>query len=239
MTTLTDCPSFIDLRVLAEQATLHAGTDPFGADAQILPVRAGPCEIFVATVAGAGKAREDRGDTWIFVPDASIIIEHDGKNSTIEPGSSAVVARGTEFGWQGPENGHALIIGMRYLDAEAGNGGVFPIDNAAPLSPSNPPADNVLLSGRPNCRSNNVFRSKSGEFQCGTWDSTPYQRIPIFFAHSELMHLLQGEVTFTDEAGRTATFRKGDTFIIEQGARCSWDSHERVAKIYAQYCPAQ
>lgn len=236
MTTSTDCPTFIDLRALAEQAQLHADADPFGADAHILPVRAGPCEIFVATLAGAGKAREDRGDTWIFAPDTSIIIDHDGGSLTIEPGSSAVIARRTEFSWRAPEN--APIIGMRYLDGEVGGSGVFPIDNAAPLSPSNPPADNLLLSGRPACRSNNVFRSKSGEFQCGTWDSTPYRRIPIFFAHSELMHLLEGEVTFTDEAGRTATFRKGDTFIIEQGARCSWESHEQVAKIYAQYRPA-
>jgi len=236
VTTSTDCPTFMDLRVLAEQARPQAGADPFGADAQILPVRAGPCEIFVAMVAGAGKACEDRGDIWIFAPVTGLVIEHDGGSVTIEPGSSAVIAKRTEFSWQAPES--ALIIGIRYLDAEAGGSGIFPIDNAAPLSPSNPPADDVLLSDRPVCRSNNVFRSKSGEFQCGTWDSTPYQRIPIFFAHSELMHLLEGEVTFTDEAGRTATFRKGDTFIIEQGASCSWESHERVAKIYAQYRPA-
>jgi uncharacterized cupin superfamily protein len=52
------------------------------------------------------------------------------------------------------------------------------------------------------------------------------------------MHLLDGAVTFTDAAGRTATFSKGDTLIIEQGAECSWDSEVDVAKIYAQYNPA-
>ncbi len=126
---------------------------------------------------------------------------------------------------------------MRYLDAVERGPALHLIDNGAPMKPSSPPLDEVLTSERPECRSNNVFRSENGEFQCGTWDSTPYQRIPIFFRHSELMHLLEGEVTFTDEAGRTATFRKGDTYIIEQGAKVSWTSHVHVAKIHAQYKP--
>jgi len=235
MTTDTICPTFVDLHAIASQFALEAGADPLGANARNTSVRAGPCEVFVTAVEGAGTSREDRGDTWIFVDRGSITLDFDSRSLTIAAGTSAVIARGTQYSWRASEK--AVVIGMRYTHLDPSEGGIFAIDNQAPLSPSNPPADELLIGDRPSCRSHNVFRSISGEFQCGTWDSTPYQRVPIFFAHSELMHLLAGEVTFTDEAGRTATFRKGDTFIIEQGARCSWESHQHVAKIYALYRP--
>ena len=235
MTTDTICPTFVDLHALGGQFALEAGADPFGTDAQKTSVRAGPCEVFVTAVEGAGKSSEDRGDLWIFADRGSIAVETKSSSLTIAQGSSAVIARGTDYSWRASEK--AVVIGMRYVHEDASEDGIFAIDNQASLTPSNPPADELLLGDRPSCRSNNVFRSISGEFQCGTWDSTPYQRVPIYFGHSELMHLLAGEVTFTDEAGQTATFRKGDTFIIEQGARCSWESHEHVAKIYALYRP--
>ncbi|MBP7340115.1 cupin domain-containing protein [Niveispirillum sp.] len=238
MTSSTECPSFLNLGVMAEQLAAAAGPDPFGTGARILPVRAGPCEIFTTSIAaGSGEHVEDRGDTWIFASRGALTLVTGSHEAVIEPGSSAVIAKGTAFRWRAAQP--VTLIGMRYLEAVDGDGGISVIDNAAPLSPSNPPADDVLIGERPACRSNNVFRSASGEFLCGTWDSTPYQRVPIFFRHSELMHLLEGEVSFTDEAGRTGTFRKGDTLIIEQGARCSWASFVPVAKIYALYKPAQ
>ena len=58
------------------------------------------------------------------------------------------------------------------------------------------------------------------------------------YRHFELMHLLAGSVTFVDGAGRSGTFRKGDSFLIEQHAQCSWESREHAAKIFAIYRPA-
>jgi uncharacterized cupin superfamily protein len=57
------------------------------------------------------------------------------------------------------------------------------------------------------------------------------------YRHYELMHLLDGAVTFVDEAGRTATFTAGDIFLVEQGAECSWESKTFVKKVYAIYRP--
>ncbi len=234
--TSTECPSFVDLESLAATLASDAGLEPFGSGARLLPVRAGPCEIFVTSVAaGEGAHVEGRGDTWIFVRKGTLTLDAGPQRAVIGPGTSAVISKGTVFHWHAAQP--VSIIGMRYLDAVEEGRGISVIDNAATLVVSNPPADEVLTSERPSCRSHNAFRSASGEFLCGTWDSTPYQRIPIFFRHSELMHLLEGEVTFTDESGRTGTFRKGDTFIIEQGARCSWASFVHVAKIYAQFKP--
>jgi uncharacterized cupin superfamily protein len=52
------------------------------------------------------------------------------------------------------------------------------------------------------------------------------------------MLLLQGAVTIVDEAGVSRTFVKGDIFLVEQQAQCSWDSREVVKKVYAIYRPA-
>ncbi|CAN7633919.1 cupin domain-containing protein [Trinickia sp. LjRoot230] len=57
------------------------------------------------------------------------------------------------------------------------------------------------------------------------------------YPHYELMHLLDGRVTLMDETGRAGTFSRGDVFLVEQHARCSWDSRENVAKVYAIYRP--
>jgi uncharacterized cupin superfamily protein len=54
----------------------------------------------------------------------------------------------------------------------------------------------------------------------------------------ELMYLLEGSVTFVDETGRSGTFSKGDIFLIEQKASCTWESRENVAKLYVIYRPA-
>ena len=100
------------------------------------------------------------------------------------------------------------------------------------------PAAELLLTPAPVCRNHTDYRSADGEFTCGTWDSTPYTRRAMFFRHMELMFLLEGSVTFVDEAGRSGTFSKGDIFLIEQGASCSWQNLEDVAKLYVIYRPA-
>lgn len=231
-----NCPTFINLAAATAGLPEQESDDPFGSSATLLPVRAGDCEVFVADLsAGDGLFLEERGDTWIFALMGACSLIFEGQEVSLAQGESLVILRGTEFGWRAKAS--ARLLGMRYLKAPKGKGGFQPIDNAGPLSPSNPPADDVLLSEQPACRSGNQFASADGVFKCGIWDSTPYRRLPIHFHHSELMHLLAGSVTFTDAAGRTATFREGDTFIIEKGADCSWDSEEYVSKIYAYYRP--
>ena len=177
-----------------------------------------------------------KADTWVLVEGGSVTLTGPAGDTELRQGHSAVITRGTPFTWR--TDAQTSLIGMNYPDGEAGEPGIIAIDNKASLAPSNPPAAHLLLGETPSCRSNNHFASGDEMFKCGIWDSTPYQRTPIYFNHTELMHLLAGEVTFTDASGRKATFSKGDTFIIEQGAECSWDSQEDVAKIYALFRPA-
>lgn len=238
MSTTIDCPTFVDLRAMLQ--TIPAATendDPFAAGAHKLPVRAGPCTLLaIALPAGSGRSAGLGADTWVLVDSGAVTLTGPDGDVELREGQSAVIGRGTPFAWR--TGAQTRLIGMDYPDGEAGKESIVAIDNAPPLAPSNPPAAHLLLGETPSCRSANQFASKDELFKCGIWDSTPYQRTPIFFHHTELMHLLEGEVTFTDAAGRTATYSKGDTYIIEQGAECSWDSQVNVAKIYSLYRPA-
>lgn len=238
MSTMIDCPTFVDLRALLRSAaTTSDSVDPFAAGTRKLPLRAGPCTLLaIAISAGSGSSAGLDADTWVLVDSGAVTLAGPDGEVELGQGQSAVIARGTPFSWR--TEAPAMLIGMGYAGGEAGQKGIVQIDNTAQLAPSNPPAAHLLLGETPSCRSANQFASKDETFKCGIWDSTPYQRTPIFFHHTELMHLLEGEVAFTDAAGRTATFAKGDTFIIEQGAECSWDSQVNVAKIYALFRPA-
>jgi len=60
---------------------------------------------------------------------------------------------------------------------------------------------------------------------------------PIVLLNSELMHLLEGSVTFEDASGST-TFSKGDIFLAARGAQCAWLSEVHVKKVYAIHRPA-
>lgn len=226
------CPSFIDLRAFAAQQPLTAGNDPFGADRRLLPLRGGPVEVgVIALPAGSGEAQAMPGDCWIIAADGTVSLDA----TVLQPGESCVIGGGTAFAWSAESP--ATLIFMRHLSGAADAAGIARIDAAAELTPSNPPLAELLVGETPACRNHTTFRSADGEFTCGVWDSTPYHRLSMPYRHFELMYLLQGSVTFVDGAGREGTFGRGDIFLVEQGAECSWDSREQVAKIYAIYRP--
>jgi uncharacterized cupin superfamily protein len=46
------------------------------------------------------------------------------------------------------------------------------------------------------------------------------------------MHILEGEVTLTEEGGPAQTFKAGDTLFVPMGTRCDWKTTGYVRKIY-------
>lgn len=101
-----------------------------------------------------------------------------------------------------------------------------------PLSPSTPPAPEVLLGPAPQCRSHNVFTDEAVQLRAGLWDSTPYARISRPHRLAELMHILEGAVDLTMADGTVVTVSQGETVFVPQGAPCAWTSRVHVAKFY-------
>ena len=240
---LANPPSFVDLRQFARDrskgiaVTTAAGEDRFLSRRRVLDwAPGGPVTAGVITLeAGQGSVSSLPADEFILVIEGSLTLSQPDATLTLAPGQSAVIQHGATFAWsaQGPVS----LIFTRYNHSQPGKGTIVPIQAAPELKPSGTPPVDLLTTPAPSCRNFTDYTSADGEFMCGTWDSTAYARQPMFYRHYELMYLLEGGVSFVDEAGRSGSFAEDDVFLVEQGARCSWDSREPVTKVYVIYRP--
>lgn len=240
---LANPPSFVDLRQFARDhsqgiaVTPAAGEDRFLSSRRVLDwVPGGPVTAGVITLeAGNGTVPSLAADECIIVHEGSLTLTQQDVTLTLLPGQSAVILNGAAFSWsaQAPVS----LIFTRYSRSQPGKGSIVPLQQMPELKPSGSPSLDLLTTPVPSCRNFTDYTSADGEFMCGTWDSTPYARRALFYRHYELMHLLEGSVDFVDEVGRSRTFSKGDIFLIEQGASCTWDSLEHVTKVYVIYRP--
>jgi uncharacterized cupin superfamily protein len=240
--TLDVPPTFVDLRDFARDASLGVATgvqeaeDRFLTSRRVLDWASGPVTAGVITLeAGDGAVQSLAADEFIIVHEGQITLTQQDQTLTLQPGQSAVIKQGAAFAWsaQGPVS----LIFTRYNRSQPGDGAIVPIKEDPVMGPSGGPAADLLTTPAPTCRNHTDYTSADGEFMCGTWDSTPYARRSMYYRHYELMYLLEGSVTFVDETGRSGTFSKGDIFLVEQGANCSWDSSVDVAKVYVIYRP--
>ncbi|PTQ13515.1 enzyme of the cupin superfamily [Sphingomonas oleivorans] len=235
-------PSFIDLRDFAADETqgiagAASSGDAFLDDRRLLDLPKGPVTVGAVRLdPSAGRVSELGGDEYIIVVSGSFGLETESGSLHLAAGQSAVLPQGSSFSWTTQEATSLLF--MRHEGSGPGASAPLLIDESAELSPSGAPLAELLVGPTPQCRNHTDYKSESGEFMCGVWDSTPYHRRAMGYRHYELMHLLEGSVTFEDGIGRRATFNKGDIFLIEQGAHCSWLSEVQVAKVYAIYRPA-
>lgn len=232
---------FVDVLGTAAQwpAVERQAGDGYFPDRWRLPLPEGPIALETARIQPGASGRSPlAGDEFLLVLEGDITLEQGGAQLRLIAGEAGVVVRERSLDWR--SDGGAKLIVMRCTDGGgAGADGPVRIDQRAELSPSNPPAPDVLIGPTPQCRGHSDYRSGSGELACGTWDSTPYKRRLITFRHYELMQLLEGSVTFVDAAGREGTFGAGDVILFEQGGGAAWDSRVYVKKIYSTYRPAE
>ncbi|HTR58574.1 MAG TPA: cupin domain-containing protein [Casimicrobiaceae bacterium] len=191
----------------------------------------------VVAFAPMGEGRVDAlpGDEFVILLSGEVTLDSARGATVITAGRSAVLPAGLSFSWRAAAGTVAIVV---TCPAETGAADrAVPIDETAPLQPSSPPIADLLVGPTPACRNHTDYRSNDGEFTCGTWDSTPYHRRAMVYRHIELMHLLEGSVTFEDASG-SVTFREGDVFLAARGAECAWLSEVHVKKVYAIHRPA-
>jgi uncharacterized cupin superfamily protein len=184
---------------------------------------------------GEGRVEALPSDEFLILLSGSLTFESRRGTTVIKTGRSAVLPAGLSFGWRAATGTVAIIVACPGTAGTTQD--IVPIDEDASLQPSNPPLADLLVGPTPSCRNHSDYRSANGEFVCGTWDSTPYHRRAMLYRHIELMHLLEGSVTFEDATG-SVTFGKGDVFLAMRGAECAWISHVHVKKVYAIHRPA-
>jgi uncharacterized cupin superfamily protein len=186
---------------------------------------------------GEGHVETLAADEFALVIAGRLEIDAPAGRLVLETSRSGVTPAGTSFHWRAAEG--TLVIIATVPAAMAGEpDGPVPIDESAALTPSSPPLAELLIGPVPECRNHSDYRSATGEFVCGTWDSTPYHRRQTPYAHIELMHLLEGRVSFYDEKGRV-TFNAGDVLLFVRGEGCAWQSEVQVKKVYATNRPVR
>ncbi|WP_409523925.1 cupin domain-containing protein [Nitrincola sp. MINF-07-Sa-05] len=233
-------PSFIDLRRFAKAGVcppIDIAMDAFLSSRRVLELPDGPVEVGAIYLdMGQGSVDNLSTDEFVIVCSGSVVFQQADRVLKLEKNASALLPHDAGFTWscEAP----TTLIYVRYRGSVAGDGSIVAINEAAMLEPSGSPLAELLVGPTPKCRNHTDYLSADGEFMCGTWDSTPYYRKAMHYRHFELMYLLDGSVTFEDETGLKGTFVKGDIFMVEQHAQCSWESLEHVKKVYVIYRPS-
>ncbi len=114
--------------------------------------------------------------------------------------------------------------GVRILDPVELENGMTRLDTTDPLE---------IKKNLPVQRENIVFTNDAGNMFTGMWDSTAFESEMRPFRFHEMVQLLEGEVTITDEDGTASSFSAGDAFFIPMGTVCSWKATGYIRKFYS------
>jgi uncharacterized cupin superfamily protein len=201
--------------------------------------------VWSCTAMTAKAAPYSVNEFMILLEGAVTIIDAQGRETVTKAGQSFLIPKGMVCAWK--QTGYVRKFFVIFDDAQSGrDSGLSPADPAAlkvmqpdpkaALGASEGPAPELLLSPPPVQRDKQYFADLTGQWTVGVWDSTAYHRKTITFPRHELMHILEGEVTLTEEgaggAGTAQHFKAGDTFFVPMGTRCDWQSKGRVRKLY-------
>ena len=178
-------------------------------------------------------------DELMMPLEGEIIVIEEGKETRAGPGEFIVVPKGTRCRYR--QDGHVrkfyAYCGDLYGAVESSGLTTIKINPHILLEPSTPPSAEMLLSPVPTQKAHEFFEDATGQFTVGVWETTGYHRKLINFTRHELMHLLEGSVTFTDNKGKSETFKAGDTFFVPLGAPNAWKSEGILRKIYCIFQP--
>lgn len=176
---------------------------------------------------------------FMMLLEGEVVIVEEDRTISIQAGESFIIPKGLRCRWTQP--GYVKKFFVIFDDA-SGQENIAPlhtikIDPNVGLTPSIPPSADILLSPAPSQHTHDYFKDVTGQFNVGVWDTTGYHRKLIDFPRHELMHLIEGSVTFTDDQDHSQTFRAGDTFFVPMGTPNSWKSEGYLRKIFVIFQP--
>jgi uncharacterized cupin superfamily protein len=192
--------------------------------------------VWDCTAMTAKAAPYSVNEFMILLEGAVTIVDARDRAVTVRAGESFIIPKGLPCVWR--QDGYVRKFFVIFDDASGSTPPdpsvleVLRPDPNAALAPCPAPVPEVLLTPAPAQRDKPYFADLTGQWTVGVWDSTAYHRKTIAFPRHELMHILEGTVTLTEEGRPAQTFRAGDTFFVPMGTRCDWQSNGYVRKIY-------
>ena len=173
---------------------------------------------------------------FMVILEGEVVMVEEDRETVIKAGESFFIPKGRRCIWNQPGYVKKFMV---LCDDRASDHAqpVFKIDPKVKLQASTPPAESILLSPAPVQQAHEYFSNTTGELTVGVGETTGYHRKLVNFTRHELMHLLEGAVTFTDDKGQSQTFRAGDTFFVPLGTPNAWKSEGILRKIYCIFQP--
>ena len=178
-------------------------------------------------------------DEFVIVLEGEVVMVEADREAVFGPGDSFIIPRGCRCIWNQCAyfKKFMMMFNGPALAAPSGTPHIIAINPTVTLAASEPPSPTMLLSPIPSQHTHDYFSDATGQFNIGVWDTTGYHRKLSDFPRHELMHLIEGSVTFEDDHGRSQTFNAGDTFFVPMGTPNSWKSEGTLRKIFVIFQP--
>lgn len=187
------------------------------------------------------------GDEFMWVREGQVaMIDGDGNSTPVKQGETFCIRNAIPISWK--QEGFLRKFFMTYDNPkaetpkiESADGGVMVLDPAALTAGLEKleTTDPFEISGDEPVQYDNIlFTNDAGNMFVGMWDSTAFVSEMKPFPSHEMVQLLEGEVTITEENGTAHDFKAGDAFFIPQGTVCSWKADGYIKKYYSIVDPS-
>jgi uncharacterized cupin superfamily protein len=176
---------------------------------------------------------------FMIILEGEVVIVEENSETVIGPGESFFFPKGRRCIWN--QSGYAKKFMMIFDDTSGapavGDTPVIKFDPRVALAPSESLPVAMLRSPVPVQQAHCYFEDATGQFSAGVWETTGYERKLWNSPRHELMHIVEGSVTFGNDKGETQVFGPGDTFLVPLGAATTWKSEGTLRKIYCIFQP--
>ena len=190
-----------------------------------------------------GQARALSVNEFMIVLEGAVtIVDARDRAVTIKAGESFLIPKGLPCVWR--QDGYMRKFFVIFDDASGNAAGPGGAGGAAPRSAGR--AERPATARRRSCwrapaptqHDKQYFADLTAQWTVGVWDSTAYHRKTISFPRHELMHILEGEVTLTEEGGPAADLQgrrhllraDGHALRLEDDGLCAEDLLHHAAE---------
>jgi hypothetical protein len=176
-------------------------------------------------------------DEFMLVLDGSVNIVHaDGHEEIFRAGDAFVIPKGLPCQWKQTESIHKFYVILDDPDTpipeEPASSRAIRLSASEGLEKLDLPNPEIFEGGTPTQEDCSAFEDETGRFFAGTWTCSPMRRRAQRFGRTELMCLLEGGMTLTDDAGSEHAFAAPEVLLELPDTVSAWASTETVRKYY-------
>jgi uncharacterized cupin superfamily protein len=176
-------------------------------------------------------------DEFMLVLEGSVNIVHeDGLEEIFRAGDAFVIPKGLPCQWKQTESIHKIYVILDDPDTpipeEPASSHAIRLsasEGLAEVELSNP---ENFEGGTPTQEDCSAFEDTTDRFFVGTWTCSPMRRKAQRFGRVELMCLLEGGMTLTDDTGLEHSFTAPEVLLELPDTVSAWTSTEKVRKYY-------